>query len=381
MKIIMTFSLVLSYLAFGLSPLKAENGINSVDRAAQVYWDNGTRLELADGLLSLKVNALIQPRYAFTDTDDSDVSSFSVHRARLILSGDVLNDKFSYYLNTDFTGNSNQGERAELIDAFITWHLHEDFDLRGGRFKVPVSRQFGTSSRALQFPDRTLISNLSDLGRKEGLATMFDLLGSQAQIGAGIYNSLSSNHPDAMDTRHTGAISLRLNPLGVMNPFEEGDLRSSEDMAVSYGAAYAYGEGRAHNAPGELERHSLSIDGNLKVAGYSLHGEFFWNRFNSDFMESAEPLGFYLQSGYFIVPQKFELAARYSFLDCDDGRTGEECRGSKDINQASASLNYHWQDYNMKGQLAYDYIRVRGFEFDGISRNANRLILQLSSFF
>jgi len=380
MKIIMTFSLVLSYLAFGLSPLKAENGIDSVDRAAQVYWDNGTRLELADELFSLKINALVQPRYSFTDSNDSDVSSFSVHRARLILSGDVLDEKFSYYLNADFTGNSSEGERAGLIDAFITWHLHQDFDLRGGRFKVPVSRQFGTSSRALQFPDRSLVSDLSDLGRKDGIATMFDFLGSQAQIGAGIYNSLSST-PDLMDTRHTGAVSLRLNPLGVMNPFEEGDLRSSEEMAVSYGAAYAYGEGGANDALGELERHSLSIDGNLKVAGYSLHGEFFWNRFSSDFMESAEPLGFYFQSGYFIVPQKFELAARYSFLDCDDGRAGQECRKSKDINQASASLNYHWQDYNMKGQLAYDYIRFRGYEFDGMSGTTNRLILQLSTFF
>jgi len=371
---------------------KAEAAHADASSGAKVYWNDGTRLEFPDQGFTTKINTLIQNRYTFTDADESsgakNTSSFDIKKARIIISGTAMHNEFNYQLETDFVGASGTGgvRQPNVLNVFIAWKPCDPTELKMGQFKTYVSRQFNTSDQYLQFADRSQVSDYFSLGRQVGLGDTTTLSDGMLKINAGIFNGRSDgegiNLP-GVDTKHTGVIAVRANPMGQMNPFEEGDVGSTEATAISLGAAYAYSD--AHNDLGAgngLEStalHTISVDGNVKSQGFSFHGEFFYNKFDPDFGASSEPIGFYGQAGYFFEPQTWEVAVRYGMIDCDNGSALGTCSGVDKYHQVTAGLNYHWLKHNMKAQLDYDHIEKDPMSGDSIS--TNRWLVQLSSYF
>ena len=122
----------------------------------------------------------------------------------------------------------------------------------------------------------------------------------------------------------------------------------------------------------------ISVDTNVKSGGFSLHGEYFHANVNPDIAEEVKPSGAYVQAGYFLQPQKWEVAARWGILDCDDGAARGECSGMSDINEAAAAINYYWWKNNLKAGLNYA-VRVFDPEGDGSDDyKSNRWILQVA---
>jgi hypothetical protein len=175
-----------------------------------------------------------------------------------------------------------------------------------------------------------------------------------------------------------------------MNVAEEGDIDWTEELATSVGVAYAHSDrevpvGDFPNT-GKDNANLVNIDANLKYMGLGLHAEYFNN--NTDV--SGDTNGFYVQGGYFFVPKKWEIAARYGMTNCDDGSgiganptSGTSlvsCAGADSINEASASLNYYFWRHNLKAQLGYDYVNTDVAGAGDDIRN-NRYVFQLSSYF
>ena len=134
---------------------------------------------------------------------------------------------------------------------------------------------------------------------------------------------------------------------------------------------------------------TASVDANFKMRGLSVHGEFFYENLENDNSAlgnlDTDALGFYTQVGYFVAPKKFEIAARYSLVDCDNGTVigcsvNAQNANSK-MNEATLSLNYYWWKHHLKGQLAYVYLNESpdNSAFDDV--NTNRWLFQLSSYF
>lgn len=386
--------------AKSLDELLVEKGVITKDEAmaasgaaaSKTYWKDGTRFDFPNEGFTAKLNTQIQARYTFSDNDeeagDSNASSFSMRRVRLILSGTALHEEFSYYMQTDFVGaREDDGTRSpELRDAWLQWHACDWAALKMGQFKTMVSRQFNTSSSKLQFADRTVVSDYFDLDRQQGLSAEFKSNDGQWLASAAIFNGLSDgegiNQP-GVDTRHTGVVSLRWNAMGTMNSYEEGDISWTEDAAVSIGAAYAYSDATQADAGGKVGQDDISVDANFKWQGWSFHGEYFFRNYNPDLAGASdvEPSGFYAQVGYFLVPKKWEVAARYGLLDCDDGAaTDGMCSGNDKVNQTSAGLSYYWWKHNLKAQLNYEHINERVLG-DGDDINSNKWIFQVSSYF
>jgi len=212
----------------------------------------------------------------------------------------------------------------------------------------------------------------------------------QLYASAGIFNGNSTgegiNQP-GVDTKQTGIASVRFNPIGKMNPYQEGDLDWTEDAAVSVGAAYAYGNGNNTTGSGALVQdgfnyNAVSVDGNFKYQGWSFHGEFFTTSVNPDAQAHSNPLGFYAQAGYFVLPKELEIAARYDLVDCDDGKAGGDCSGADKINETSATVNYYFWKNSLKAQVGYTHLNERQLNGSGLDdANTNRWIFQLSSYF
>jgi len=359
--------------------------------ASKVYWNQGTRVDFPDTGFTTNIATMLQTRYAFTDQDEkaglSNTSSFDVNRARLIVSGTALNKEFTYMLSTDFISapdsDANFNASPAVRDAYIDWKpCNDDSGIRLGAFKSAISRQFNTNQQSMQFADRSRASEYFTLGRQNGAMAYTTLADGMIEGSAALFNGNTDGeaaNTSGIDTHHTGVASIRLNPTGKMNVQEEGDIDWTEELATSVGVSYAYADMSAGTLGGlnDTETNLINIDANLKYMGWGLHAEYF-NRNNSN-NGVGEPSGFYAQAGYYFMPKKMELAARYGYTDCDNGLASGTCAGNDNINEVSATLNYYFWRHSLKAQLGYDFVNTDSVAGDDV--NSNRYIFQLSSYF
>lgn len=335
----------------------------SYEWPARIYWNDGLRLEFPDHEgFTFRLNTFVQTRYSFLDNEDApNTSSFDITRARLTASGSLFYGDFSYFLNAEMSGLKDAAGESdpELLDAFLAWRPADWALVKMGQFKTPYSRQFNSLDFKLQFAERSLVSDFFTLGRQSGSYARADLLDGRMRLGGGLFNGSSAgegrNKP-GVDVNHTFTADLRWNPIGSMDPAEEGDIEMSEDPALSFGTVYAYSDADLRLAEDGLEtsnRHSVSVDANFKLLGFSLHGELFESSLDPEQSRSSDAVGFYSQVGYFLMPRRVEIAGRYGYLDCDDGSAGGRCNGLAHTNEVTAGVNYYWWNHNLKAQLNY----------------------------
>ncbi len=403
MKKIAAFALALFLLpalseAKTLEELLVEKGVISEGEVttasqpagAKVYWNNGTRLEFPDTGFKVNINTQLQERYSYTDNDKElgeNVSSFETRRARIQVSGTALNEEFAYKLQADFVGHKeDDGTRdASLQDAYIIWQpCDPDSGFQFGQFKTAVSRQYNASSSKLQFPERSITSEAFDLGREQGAAMNGTFMDGALVARAQVFNGESEDEGQniaGQDDKHTYAGSLRIAPIGKVDPTAEGDIEYSKDLGWDLGAAYAHSDRLIGGLP--ADRDTASADTNLVIQGFSTHAEFFWA---DDDEDDSSPTGGHVQAGYYIVPQKMEIAARYSYMDCDNGTLGE-CDesavpgGVDSLNSVDLSFNYYFWKHNLKAQLAYSFLDYDPIDSTADDVNSNKIIFQVSSYF
>ena len=407
-----------------LEDLLVEKGVITSNEArataesapAKVYWNNGTRLEFPDNGFTTQINTQIQAAYAYTDTDDDlrkagigrhDKSSFDVKKAELTLSGTALNQEFSYKLQAEFSNDSNATSRGHSVmkDAYIQWEPCEKMGFRLGQFKTGASRQFNTADWGLQLPTRSVVSDNFSGGRQTGIRAFYSDLDDQYAVYGSMYNGSSfgeggygdNEDRSGSDTRHTFDAGIRANILGKMDPFIEGDIDMTEELAINAGANYTYSSAKDLDVTSMgtygVTSHKVTADATLKYQGFSLAGEFFWATVDSIAHGVTDPIGFYAQTGYFFTPD-FEIAARYSFLDCDDSADGicahntinSDVLRVSDVNEAAVSLNYYFWKHNLKAQLAYIFQNqgiskgTREYADNNSEDNTNIWMFQISAY-
>jgi len=403
--------------AKSLEDLLVEKGVITKSEArgahheggAKVYWRNGSRLDFADTGFSTSIYTKFQTRYTFTDVDNdvapgaSNVSGFSVQTARLGVAGSVLHEEFEY--NVEFElgrgepGLNNGG--ATLLDAYMTWNACDWGGVQMGQFRPDISRGFSTRVENLQFADRSVVSDFYSIQRNQGVRADV-ALNDDWQFAAALFNGNSTNeglNGNGTDNNHLMVVSLRGNLMGDMDPFVEGDIGNTEDMAVNVGVAAGFGENELAFVGATVDEFVLSADLNVKQGGMSFHAEYFTLEHDLGGGADLSSDGFYAQLGYFLEPKEWELALRYGYIDCDNGAAiGNDIQGglgnsvnvcndgtavADDVNEVNLGLNYYWWKNHMKAQLGYSMLDkdlaapING-EDDEIE---TRWILQLSSYF
>jgi hypothetical protein len=401
-------------------------GDSSTGMAPKVYYSEGTRIDFPDPGFSMKIRTMLQSRYSFNDEENSapandpsmypdasyngingtraNTSAFDVVRARIVVEGTALYQEFAYKLEGDFVGTGNDGnlirdtvggrKEPNLKDAYITWQPCEGWGTQFGQFRTFISRQFRTNDAYLQFADRSVASQANYLGWQQGIAQHGETDDGLIQGSVGVFNGISTNegiNQFAHDTNHTVIGSLRVNPAGKMDAFEEGDVYYTEDLALSFGAAYAYSE--AHQDVGlsreeDISKNHVSADANMKYAGVSVHGEYFYqdgsNQHRSNGLDYAINGG-YIQAGFFLEPEKWEIAGRYSIQDCDNGAAPGMCANRDQIQESAATINYYWWKHALKAQLGYAFINEDFAGITGVNgeneADTNRWSFQVSSYF
>lgn len=281
----------------------------------------------------LNIHQRTQLLYTYTNNDDSnDISSFRIRRQRINFEGHVFTRDLTYEVEWDLFAESGNGE---LKDAYINYELADWFQLRGGQWKVPYSRQKMTSSAKMQFVDRSLASEEFHLSRDIGIMVHGEPMEELFEYKLAAMQGAGENEKKNDDTKHLYVARVAINPLGKFKSSSESDLEQEKTPKLALGAAYAINSGKQlfvrdeimtfHN---DLDVEQATADIRLKWRGLSCIGDYFWR--DIDAHEGEEEgfrpggiiaHGYAVQGGYFVpissLQKHLEFAGRYSRIDPD----------------------------------------------------------------
>lgn len=260
---------------------------------------------------------------------DRGVDTFSLRRARIGLSGDILK-------NLRFKVLVDVLKSPALIDALVEFEPSKILGLRGGQFLVPFSLESTTPTRDLDMVNRSPVVDTLAPGRdnaSSGRDIGTALYGSFAifEYTAGLFNGAGINKADTNSHKDW---SGRL----VVHPLK----------FLSVGASLYLG--KQDSTPGAplVRRNKEGLEAALILKALSLKSEYIHAQ--DDLVSKA---GWYVQAGFFALPAKLQALLRYDWLDLDRSVAGDA------KNVISAGINWFILG-KTKLQLNYEIHRLEG---------------------
>ncbi len=371
----------------------------------------GFTLTSPDEKFQLTLGGRTQFRYTYTDFDDyyakntslpakppilntkSDTSQFDAKKVRLIFQGYAYSKDLTYKLETDVRQLASSDTRKGLVETYLNYRFIDEAQIKVGQMKTPFSRQELTSDGQLQFVDRSIVVDAFKPTYDIGAMLNGKIAGGLAYYYAGIFGGAGQT-----STRSTNdnlfVARVAVNPLGDV-PYSEADLDTSKKPLLSIGANYFrntlnktttagvasldntisnyavasnsgwLGKGFTKTgfaaANDKLDVDSYGADLAFKWLGFSLQGEYLLGQAESKFTPLRNLLraqGYYVQTGYTIIPQKLEAAFRYSYLDPDRDVTNDH------IVETIGAVSYYFNKHNLKLQADVGNIHTQGNQTD-----------------
>lgn len=310
---------------------------------------------------------------------------FETERARLNISGTVLDPNLSYYIIYD--GDEDGAANVDQLAYIFTYKVDEALKLRIGRWKAASDREWLTSSRHLRMVDRSMATEFFRVAFTDGIWLLGDI-GNGWHYETSFTNGLrtSSRRTTSLDDGLGGAATLYVDPLG---DFGQGDVdyachtspvvriggsfavdksldRSDAGFALGDGNYLRLTDGTALNqtgalAPGVRVLGVRTLKGGLdfaiKYRGASLDAEYFLRSLQDFTADGALPLnqindrGYRVGAGIFLVPKRLDINGRLSQISGPFGDAFEYSLGS----------NWYWGSGKRDGKLDD---RVNKLSFD-----------------
>ena len=280
--------------------VRAEAAIKQQDIDANKKTFNVTTSRL------IQLSGYSQIRYRFQQ-DSKSSDGFDIRRARLDIRGNV-SPYFSYRLQTDFAVT------PKLLDAYGEIKINDYLNFTIGQAKIPFSFENLASSNKMESIDRSqvveaLVARSKDtIGNQNGRDIGFQVGGSFGKIKnrflfdykIGVFNGAGINQDDKNDYKD---IVGRL----IFHPV----------IGLDFGGSYYTGiSGKL--VPANQDRKRFGVELNYEVNRFSVHGEF---------IDGKDGLikrnGWYAQAGYYLIPAKFQLIAKYDIYDANTSKSND----------------------------------------------------------
>lgn len=304
-----------------------------------------------DGNYTFNVGGRMQFRYTFKDKDEdfkeSDVQDFNLRRARVYFGGSVYTKFVHYYVELD-ADKFNIG----LRDFYIYVTPLEELNGKFGYFKVPFNKQFfapgGGSKLLLQ--DRSIASDAFSQNRDYGVDIYghpFEgLMEYHAALFQGAGGNFSSlNNGDNIDNELMYVLNLRYNPLGEYDYYDETDVNYSGKLKATIGASVAFNAKDNDKKLKNTDTIAGVVDLGVKYRGLSWNNEYLVRTEDPESDgNTVDSDGFYTQAGYFVIPKKLEVAARYSMFDPNNDVSDDLQK------EYTAGVNYYFRAHRSKIQ-------------------------------
>lgn len=352
----------------------------------RVFWKEGLNFTTQDGSFKLKVGGRLMNDWLWI-SEDRDIKAnvgeqedgVEFRRARLDFSG-LIYDNVEYRLELDFAGGD-----ADFKDAYLGLTDFPVGNLRMGHFKEPFSLEELTSSRHITFLERAL-PNVFVPSRNTGVmlrGTALAAADPRMTWAVGVFRDTDDYGENIDDGGYN--VTGRVTALPM---YQEGGAR-----LLHVGAAYSF------RNPDDVVRYRERPEAHLTdrfvdtgtfasdqvnlfgleaawVSGpLSVQAECIWA--NADIASSTHFDGYYVQASYFLTgehrnyktseavfdrvkpkqnysfgrsPGAWEVAARYSELDLDDGNIAGGV-----LKNITAGLNWY---LNPNTKIMWDYVHA-----------------------
>jgi phosphate-selective porin OprO/OprP len=335
----------------------------------------GVVFRTPDDLFEASLGFNLQVRYTHLDFDAAttgvDTNEFRVRRFKLYMNGFAFDPRLTWRFQADFAAPS-----ARIFDdGWLNWKFSDAASVQGGQYKTPFSRQELYNDGVLQFPERSLATDAFKPSRDIGVMGAGSFGKGVFAYQAGVFGGGGQNTLRT-DSHVMPVVRLVWNAVGTMGA-SEADLQDHRTPALSFGVDAFQNEVRktaanafdvlvlnytgpagwvGRNIPlfdtdEEIHVKSWELEVQLKWRGLSMQGEYFKGRAEGDASGvKVYAYGWYAQAGFFILPKKLDLAARYSFVDYNQSLSND---GVSIINTAAT---WYFRANNLK--LVIDYSRT-----------------------
>lgn len=347
-----------------------------------------------DEKFRMTLGGRLQTRYSLTDPDETaktnPSSKWEVKRMKFWMNGYAYTKDLTYLLQVDFV---NGGSSKLLEHAYLNYRLIDEAQLLAGQTKIPFGRQWLNSSGAQQFVDRSAASDAFRPGYDAGAKLHGDIAKGLATYELGVYGGAGQSTTRASNgdtAANAVAARVSVNPFGKM-AYAESDLDNSQKPLLSIGANY-YGNTLKKSSATALETNNITLagasgwlgkgistfstgekinidtfgfDSAFKWHGFSAQGEYLFGQ--ADGQTSDKTLrahGFYAQAGYCIIPNKLEVAMRYSYVDPNRNVANDL---TTDL-QAAISYYFNMQNLKLQGDVSNSHDQNKGGTDDMIYR-------------
>lgn len=339
-----------------------------------------------DGKFQLSLGGRGQFFYQYLDRDDvngaaTEVSVQRIRRFKVYMGGYAYTKNLTYRVQVDL---AKSGTAQMLDDAWINYRFADEAQLQAGQFKMPFSRGELTSDGALQFVDRANAVEAFKPSYDIGAMVQGKAAGGKLSYNAGLFNGTGQS---GTRTTNSGAWAARVvfSPFGEMR-YSESDVENTPDPLLSLGAGYFantlkrngnatfldtttstpgyagtsgwLGKAAANTAifdnTERVDVGTYGFDAAFKWRGFSAQGEYFGGKAEGrNLGRTVNARAYYGQAGYFLLPKRLEVAARYSGVD-----PNRENARDRQV-EVTGAVSYYFQGHNLKLQVDYTNIHTQ----------------------
>ena len=321
----------------------------------KIYYKDGLHIDSPDGSNTLLLNGRLQTRFTYNALEKtSDTDGFTINRGELRFDGTVFTKQIKYGLEFGFATKAaaNTG-LATLNDYYVDWSANNIVGIKFGQFRVPYLYSELVSSMKQQFPDRSLAHDNFTLSRDIGVSLHGSLLNAYFN-----YNIFAMNGDGANSLNSNTALLLGARfdvPIFGEYKFSESDVDFSETPNLLVGFAYAYNQKgsaiESGSIPANIKVSHATVDAIFRSHGFSLQGAGMMSKTHQG--ARFTNWGYNVQSGYFVIPKHFEVAARVA--------SAMLANGIPDQYEYGTAFNYYFNQHNLKLQTDYTLLQnVRG---------------------
>jgi len=340
-----------------------------------------------DGNYSLNIGFRSQMRFTYKDRDEDfdedDVTDIDLRRARLCFNGNIYSKDLFY--NVELDADSFE---ANLRDYYIWWTpsaAEGAFSVKGGYFKVPANRQWNSSGFYLLLQDRSIASDNFKQDRDYGIDLYGQPFDGHMEYHAAVFRGAGQNTSKAFgkdennDNELMYVLAARYYPFGWCNAnniamgWDETDLNYEENFKASIGASFVYNAKEKDKKLEDTNSAIGNVDLSMRYRGFSWDSEYYIRENDpEDDGDSVTSDGFYTQAGYFVLPKKLELAARYSMLDPNEDERDDV------QTEYTVGVNYYLRGHRQQIQTDFGHFVT---ETTGQDKDENRIRLQYQMIF
>lgn len=241
-----------------------------------------------------------------------DRGSFRIRRMKTKFEGWAYTKNLTYELQLNWPDTANPLEDAVVNYDFTNGK--KTFQLKGGQFKVPFGRQELTSSGSQEFVDRSIASNEYARGRDIGVQVWGLPAAGKVDWRFGIFNGNGRTVSRNDNDKYQYNARVTFQPFGDVK-YSEGDFESTDKPLFAIAGEYESNDRAGATTSVDVDREIAGGDVVFKYKGFFAYAEIYQASNEPETGADFDSDGLTAQVGYFIIPQKFEVALRLSEID------------------------------------------------------------------